>query len=114
MLKSGQRKKHLNQQSHKVTFSDNVTVIPTNPMPRRAVREVANLDPTIAVGNNGSPARNTRARFAVAAAAVSAVMTNSKVDAQKDARVGQTIVAYSRPKNILRRLCVQSQDPPSP
>ena len=49
----------------KVTFSDNVTVIPTNRMPRRAAREVANLNPTTVVGNNGSPARNTRARFAV-------------------------------------------------
>ena len=68
MLKSGQRKKYLNQyvvpRKQKVTFSDNVAFIPTNTMPRKAVREVANLDPTTVVGNNGSPARNTRARFA--------------------------------------------------
>ena len=48
----------------KVTFSDNVTVMLANPTPSRATREVANLDPTTVVGNNGSPARNTRARFA--------------------------------------------------
>ena len=50
-------------------------------MPRRTAREVANLDPTTVVGNNGSPARNTRARFAVAAAALVAVMTNNQANA---------------------------------
>ena len=52
-------------------------------MPRRAVMEVANLDPTTVVGNNGSPARNTRAIFAVAAAALAAVMTNNQANAHQ-------------------------------
>ena len=38
----------------KVTFSEEVTVIPTNPTPKRATREVANLDPTTVVSDNGS------------------------------------------------------------
>ena len=57
----------------RVTCSDNVTVIPTNPTPRRATREVANLDLTTLVGNNGSPARNTIPKFAVTAAALAAI-----------------------------------------
>ena len=59
----------------KVTFSKEVTVIPTNPM--------ANLDPTTVVGNNGSPARNTRVKFAVAAAALTAVVSSSQADAKQ-------------------------------
>ena len=59
----------------KVTFSDNVTsVILANPTPRRATMEVANLDPITVVGNNGSPARKTRAKFAVVAAALAAIV----------------------------------------
>ena len=67
----------------KVTFSDNVTVLPANPAPRRATREVANLDPTTVVGNNGSPARDTRAKFAVAAAALAAIMSNNQAGAKQ-------------------------------
>ena len=39
------------------------------------------MDPTTVVGNSGSPARNLRANFAVAAAAHAAVVTNSQADA---------------------------------
>ena len=64
-------------QKPKVTFSDEVTVIPTNSTPRRVTREVANLDPITVVGNSRSPARNTRAKFAVAAAALAAIVNGS-------------------------------------
>ena len=70
------------QQKHK-NLVDPKQTVPTNPMPRRAAREVANLDPTTVVGNNGSPTRNTRARFAVAAAALAAVMTNNQTNAHQ-------------------------------
>ena len=70
-------------QRQRVTFDDNVTVIPADSVPRRAAREIANLDPTTVVGNNGSPARNTRAKFAVAAAALAAVMIDGQADAHQ-------------------------------
>ena len=44
----------------KVTLSEEATVIPTNLTPKRATREVAKLDPITVIGNNESPARNTR------------------------------------------------------
>ena len=67
----------------KVTFSEEVSVIPSNPTPKRATREVANLDPTTVVGNSGSPARNTRAKFTVAAAALAAIVSSSQADAKQ-------------------------------
>merc|ERR1711966_509072 len=70
-------------QKSKVTFSEEVSVIPSNPIPKRATRKVANLDPTTVVGNNGSPARNTRAKFTVAAAALAAIVSNSQADAKQ-------------------------------
>ena len=62
-----------------MTFSKEVTVIPTNSDqqgPKRAVKEVANLEYGKIVSNNGPPARNTRSRFAAAAAASLAVMAS--------------------------------------
>ena len=51
-------------------------------MPRRAAGEIAkNLYPTTVIGNNGPPSRNTRARFAIAAAALASAMTNSQANA---------------------------------
>lgn len=42
------------------------------------------MDPTTVVGNSGSPAKNTtRARFAVAAAALAAVVANNQADARQ-------------------------------
>ena len=77
-----------------LTFSDNMIVIPTNPTPKRATREVANLDPTTVVGNNGSPARNTRAKFAVAAAALAATASNSQADAKQRDHKKHTHMAH--------------------
>ena len=78
----------------KVTFSDKVTVMPANPTPRRATREVANLDPTTIVGNNRSTARNTRAKFVVAAAALSAIVSNSQAAARQWEHRKDTPVAH--------------------
>ena len=51
---------------------------------RTRKREVANLDPNTIVGNSsGSPARNTRARFAVAAASLAAVVSNNQASAHQ-------------------------------
>ena len=71
------------QHKPRVTFSDNVTVIHDRPKPKRAAREVANLDPTTILGNNESPARNTRARFAVAAAALTAIVSSNQANAEQ-------------------------------
>ena len=54
----------------KATFNEEVTAIPTNSTPKRATMQVANLDHTTVVGNNGSPAKNTGVKFAVTAAAL--------------------------------------------
>ena len=62
--------------SPKVTFSNEVTVIPTSSdqqEPKRAGKEVANLDSSHIVNNNGPSARNTRSIFAAAAAALAAM-----------------------------------------
>ena len=54
---------------------------PTNPVqvPKRATKEVAHLDGSKVLGNNGPTARNTRSRFAKAAAL--ALLANSSVGA---------------------------------
>ena len=41
------------------------------------------MDPATVVGNSGPPARNTRAKFAVAVAARAAVINNSQADAHQ-------------------------------
>ena len=64
--------------SSRVTFSNEVTVIPTSngqQEAKRAGREVANLDSGKIVNNQGPPARNTRSRYAAAAAALAAMVS---------------------------------------
>ena len=59
-----------------MTFSKEVTVIPTNSDqqgPKRAVKEVANLESDKIASKNRPPSRNTRSRFAAAAAALAAM-----------------------------------------
>ena len=45
---------------------------------------IANLDPITVVGNNGSPVRNTRAKFAVASAALAATVSNNQAGAKQE------------------------------
>ena len=86
-LKTTEEAIHTPAVPHKptATLSDNVKVIPDNPTPtpRRAIRKVANLDPTTVVGNNGLPVRNTRAKSAVTTAALAAIMSNNQADAKQ-------------------------------
>ena len=68
----------------KVTFSKQVTVIPTNynqQKPKRAIREVANLESSKIISKNGPPVRNTRSRFTAAVAALAAMESGSQADA---------------------------------
>ena len=51
--------------------------------PKRATKEVANLESSRIIGNNGPPSSNTRARFAVATAALATVVANSTADAHQ-------------------------------
>ena len=60
----------------KLTFSKEVTVIPANndqQGPKRAIKEFANLESNKIMSKDGPPARNTRSRFAAAAAALAAI-----------------------------------------
>ena len=68
----------------KATFNNKVSVTPPaneHQELKRAVREVASLEGNQILGNSGSQARNTRARFAAAPAF--ALVTNCQADAHQ-------------------------------
>ena len=71
------------QRKPNVSFRDQLTAIPNgiaNQVPKRSSRKVANLDTNTVIGNSGLPARNTRAKFAVAAAALAAGVSSNQVN----------------------------------